>query len=509
LNSILEATGGNSKPSMVTTMTPIQNATRSLLDQEIPITELEQEQEQEQEPERLPSFESIESNDAHSDCDCDSRNNKCETNPLHHLSSGGNGHPPIPNPSRSERFGLLHSVEHRFHPKRNQKLPVSDILRSFRENSAHFISSAYLMSSRDSIHTSIIDGSFLTSLADDVFALVHAQLALLDEYLVSEHLANTDTGDAIVTDAWLSLFRTISCRQIHFGRTQLFLKDVDSCIARANDYWILGEKAEHLMQTVWNHHNANANTNANANANTTEEPKGSDRSSPEWDTATTLVETEAVNLIDRMNLDAVEAARHVAISMIETIQQLDIPRELFSGHWEQDLTHNEVATYIVRVYAHKLADIERSLVSEYLYHKVLITLARCTICFYLKRFLSKASRVRALRALGGKSHEGVFKSPTKALLRMKYDLEVFRDFFSVAVPGKCSGIQDPGQRLFQFFAALFGVWCELCRGAEFSRRFHSGGSQTHGSRCRRHPPFSVGFVGVDERRKPTTTTTAQ
>jgi len=159
----------------------------------------------------------------------------------------------------------------------------------------------------------------------------------------------------------------------------------------------------------------------------------------------------------------VEAARHVAISMIETISHLDIPRELFSGHWEQDLTHNEVATYIVRVYAHKLADIERSLVSEYLYHKVLITLARCTICFYLKRFLSKASRVRALRALGGKSHQGVFISPTKALLRMKYDLEVFRDFFRSLCQGNAA-VSKILANDFSSFSLLFlecGASCAL------------------------------------------------
>jgi len=302
------------------------------------------------------------------------------------------------------------------------------------------------MSARDPIHGPMLDGSLVTSLADDVFALVHAQLALLDEYLAAEDLAGTDAGDAMVTDAWLSFFRTIRCKQAHFGRdTNLFLKrdDADACIARANDYWILGEKTEDLMNTVWSHRHHNATSSSTATArtatasNTTSTDWEADQdtvdgSGAEWDTATTLVETEATKLIDRMNLDAVEAARHVAISVIETIRKLDIPRELFSTHWEDTLTRNEVATYMVRVYARRLSEIERFLVSEYLYHKVLITLARCTICFYLKSFLSKACRVRASRALGAKPYNkavGAFRSPQRALLRIRYDLEVFSDFF--------------------------------------------------------------------------------
>ncbi len=238
----------------------------------------------------------------------------------------------------------------------------------------------------DSVHScSIIDGSISTTLAEDVFTLVHAQLALLDEYLVSSDLSMTDTGDAVFADALLSILRIIFCKQMHYGRTSLFLRDIETCIARANDYWKMGEKVDAMMQRISEKHYHRL----------TLKHDKSDSTLAEWDFASDLVRQEASKLMDKMNSDAVEASNRVAIFIIRAIEQLDIPRELFSRHWEEDLTSNEVAKYIVRVYTNFLTDIKDVLVSDCLYHKVLITLARCTICFYLKCFIFKASRTRS------------------------------------------------------------------------------------------------------------------
>jgi hypothetical protein len=285
------------------------------------------------------------------------------------------------------------------------------------------------MSSQDSIHRSAIDGSLFTTLAEDVFTLVHAQLALLDEFLVSANLAMTDTGDAIVADALLSIFRILYCKQIHYGRSSLFLRDVDSCIARANDYWMMGEKTNSMMENISEKHYNHLTWKA----------EKSKRALAEWDIAANLVKQEASNLIDRMNSDAVEASHHVAICLIQVIQQLDIPRELFSRHWEEDLTNNEVAKYIVRVYANYLPDMEHSLVSECLFHKVVITLARCTICFYLKSFIFKASRLR--------SSNPWYDSDT-------YDIEVFQNFFLTLSEGN-SALTKIISNEFSVFRLLF------------------------------------------------------
>lgn len=283
----------------------------------------------------------------------------------------------------------------------------------------------------DSVHScSIIDGSISTTLAEDVFTLVHAQLALLDEYLVSSDLSMTDTGDAVFADALLSILRIIFCKQMHYGRTSLFLRDIETCIARANDYWKMGEKVDAMMQRISEKHYHRL----------TLKHDKTDSTLAEWGFASDLVRQEASKLMDKMNSDAVEASNRVAIFIIRAIEQLDIPRELFSRHWEEDLTSNEVAKYIVRVYTNFLTDMKDVLVSDCLYHKVLITLARCTICFYLKCFIFKASRTRSSNFWydNRKDRKDFFRSQRKAFLRMKYDIEVFEDFFFALSEGSAA-----------------------------------------------------------------------
>jgi len=323
------------------------------------------------------------------------------------------------NQSRSKKS--TSSVEHSYNNQGCDKTSLSGIIQRFRENNAHMISSAYLMSSQDSVHRSIIDGSLFTTLVEDVFTLVHVQLSVLDEILVSANIATTDTGDALVADALLSIFRMILFRQIHYGRTSLFLCDVDSCIARANDYWRMGEKTSSMIQNVSEKHYNHLTWKAEKSKITLND----------WDIAASLVKQEASNLIDRLNSDAVEASHRVAVCIIRAIQESDIPRELFSRHWEEDLTNNEIAKYIVRVYANYLSGMKQFFVSDCLYHKVLITLARCTICFYLKSFIFKASRVRSYNSWygNGKLCKEFFRSPRRALMRITHDIQVFQNFF--------------------------------------------------------------------------------
>ena len=297
---------------------------------------------------------------------------------------------------------------------------VSEFLRRFRINSAYFICNAYLMSSQSSIRRSFIDGSISTTLAEDVFTIVDAQIAVLNDFLEATNLALTDTGNAIVTDALLSIFRMIFFKQLHYGRTSLFLNDMDSCIARANDFCIMGEKSKIFIEKL-----------SGNDSHLAWKFGTSENNLPEWDIATNLVQEEASKLIDRMNLDSVQASYSVAINIIQAIQQLDIPRELFSRHWEEDLTNNEVATYIVRVYSSYLFDLRSLFVSDYLYQKVLITLARCTICFYLKSFIVKAARTKSSNAWygNGKKRKDFFRRPRRALMRMTHDIDVFENYF--------------------------------------------------------------------------------
>jgi len=290
----------------------------------------------------------------------------------------------------------------------------------------------------------MIDGFLCTTLAEDVFTLVYAQLELLDEFLVSSKLTITDAGEAVLVNVLLSIIRIILCKQIHYGRSTLFLHDLDSCIARANDYWRMGEETSGMMLNVSEKYYKHLTWEGN------HLKKGLE----EWGFVTSLVKQKASNLMDQLNSDAVVASHHVAVCIIQAVQRSDISHELFSRHWEEDLTNNEVAKYIVRVYANYLSDIKNLFATDCLYHKVLITLTRCTICYYLKSFLLKANRTRRSSSWIKKNGHEFFRSPKRALMRMKYDMQVFENFF-LSLSGENAALTKIVEHEFSSFHVLF------------------------------------------------------
>jgi hypothetical protein len=282
------------------------------------------------------------------------------------------------------------------------------------------------MSSRNPIDRSAITGILSTPLPEDIFTLVDAQLTLLDEFLSATSLTMTDTGNAITVDALLSIFRILYYKQSHYAYDSLFLRDFDSCIARSNDYWRMAKKTDRMIHDL----SKERYPHLNWNSTKSKMRKRKKKMEPEWDRSTNLVEQKASNLVDLFTSDAIQASQRTAIYIIKAIQQSDIPREFFSRHWEE-LTNNEVAKYTVRVYGDYLSDIKQTLESEYLYQKIVCTLIRCTVCFYIKCFILKAERVRRYgrRRNSNRIRTDLFLSPNRAILRMTHDIEVFQKFF--------------------------------------------------------------------------------
>lgn len=150
----------------------------------------------------------------------------------------------------------------------------------------------------------------------------------------------------------------------------------------------------------------------------------------EWDVSTGLVEQEASGLLDRFGKDAVLASQRAAIYVLQSIQQSEIPHQLFTRCWEDELTHNEVAKALVRTYSDYLGDIRQSVSAEYLFHKVVGSLVRSTVCFYVQCLVLKADKVRlSSKRRGKKRGEAAFLHPARVITRMTYDIQVFRDFF--------------------------------------------------------------------------------
>lgn len=262
------------------------------------------------------------------------------------------------------------------------------------------------------VHRSTIDGTLYTTLPEDVFTLIESQTNLLDEFLRLSNLSNTPTGDAVAVDGLRSILRIMNFKQMHYRES--FLDDMESCIAASNDFMRMSERAENMMRDARKRY---PQLGWDASNNET--------MLSEWDVTTGLVEQDASKLLDRFGTDAVLASQRAVLHLIHSIHQTDIPLQLFSRPWEDELTHNEVARAIIRSYNDSLLNIRQYLATEYMFQKVIASLVRSTICYYVQCLVLKADRLRR----GKKAGEVAFLYPARAITRMTYDIQVFRDFF--------------------------------------------------------------------------------
>ena len=295
--------------------------------------------------------------------------------------------------------------------------PIDVFLQSFRSSGSEFISSAYLI--QRSVETSTIDGSLYTSLAEDIFTLVETQISLLDEYLEASDLHKTDTGNAVIIDALLNIFRILFVKQTHYRDS--FFSNVDSCVAAANDFLRMSDKTERLINVLQRRYYY-----LSWNTSTTKEKLS------EWDITTGMVEEASSSLIDLFQKDAVLASQRSAMCIVRAVQWSSIPNQLFSIEWEDEMTHNEVAKSIIRIYNDYLSNLRHLLSADYLYHKVATALVRLTVCFYVQCFVLKADKARRYMNRPGRSNKKnkhAFSSPQRAVMRMTHDVDVFQEFF--------------------------------------------------------------------------------
>jgi hypothetical protein len=145
------------------------------------------------------------------------------------------------------------------------------------------------------------------------------------------------------------------------------------------------------------------------------------------------LEKEVDDLVALYGNDAVFAVQRSQIFVMKTIQQSPIATDLFSKEWEDEFVYNEVALSIVKTMEDYLYDFHNYLSNAFLYGKIVGALVRAVVCFYVMTLVQKADRIRRRkrkgnRLVGGKP-EASFRSTSRAILRMMYDMEVFRTYF--------------------------------------------------------------------------------
>ena len=230
----------------------------------------------------------------------------------------------------------------------------------------------------------------ITSLCEDVFSLAGVQLRTIRGSLTRR----SETLVLAVGVIFKALYeKQIQCRD-------LFLEDFESCCAAANDFVRMGERCEDILSELM--HECNLG-----------------------ELATHALEELQAALLGLYSGDAIFSAQYIHMFVFEPIEEA-ISNELFGKDWLDICTHNDFAMTLVRTLEDFLGDLAIYL-DEFMVGKAMEALLMATVNFYVQSLLRKS----ATRKDGKKS---IWSNDQKALMRMRGDFRVFKDYFESKLP---------------------------------------------------------------------------
>mmetsp|Transcript_12710 Transcript_12710/g.18040 ORF Transcript_12710/g.18040 Transcript_12710/m.18040 type:complete len:658 (-) Transcript_12710:146-2119(-) len=313
----------------------------------------------------------------------------------------------------------------------NPNASAEEFTQNFRETAATAFGNAYM--SDNPIQKSTTSNVLTTGLCEDVFSLVDVQLEVLHEYLEQKELVATQDGDAILVDCLLFICRQIYHKQQHFRRN--LIKDLETTCAISNDCLKMMESTERVIQEL-------SVKYPHLNWEEVEE---------ELNPKTGALNRNFSDLVTLFEKDAVFAVEQLQLFVYRTINQSDIPQNLFSREWEEKFVHNQIALSLVKTIEDFLYDIDDYLCSDYLLGKTCTSLIQATVCFYVRCLVQKAEVVRhrrkpkppktgtAMTASTSQSNHNrnrlndemklPFLNASRAGDRMMYDLEIMESYF--------------------------------------------------------------------------------
>ena len=264
---------------------------------------------------------------------------------------------------------------------------------------------------------SVNDETIFTTLCEDVFSLVNVQVDLLHEYLLVKKMEKSEAGQSLIIVSLLCIIRNL--HQLQMKHRDRFLHDIVCSCAAANDFMRMIECFDELMESVHRRY-PRLKLLLNHNAKNEEDA-----------IKLALLERECSDLVALYGNDAVFAVQRSQIFVMKTIQQSSIPDDLFSQEWEDEFVYNEVALAIVKTVEDFLYNYHDHLSNAFLYGKIVGALVRAVVCFYVRCLVQKADNVRRRKRTGSRFGpvETPFLNSDRAVLRMMYDIEVFRQYF--------------------------------------------------------------------------------
>eukprot|EP00816_Leptocylindrus_hargravesii_P002590 CAMPEP_0196808664 /NCGR_PEP_ID=MMETSP1362-20130617/8649_1 /TAXON_ID=163516 /ORGANISM="Leptocylindrus danicus, Strain CCMP1856" /LENGTH=1290 /DNA_ID=CAMNT_0042183083 /DNA_START=114 /DNA_END=3986 /DNA_ORIENTATION=+ len=253
-----------------------------------------------------------------------------------------------------------------------------------RSQTEEFLKNVYR--AQHSQHTSS-DGLLISSLAEDVFSLIGLQIRTIRDSL-------TKGSDAFVL-AVCVVFMQLRSRQLE--SRDIFLKDLESACAAANDFIRMGDKCEEVMAEI-------------------------QRSYELDEKSSTMLDDCLSELLALYNQDAVFAAQSCHPFIFEPISEA-ISYRLFNEEWEQQLTSNQHAVTLVKTIEDFMKNDLESYLDSILYVKSIDALVPATVVFYVNCILAKSENHK-------NNKEGIFQDPARALNRMLGDIEVMKLYFN-------------------------------------------------------------------------------
>jgi hypothetical protein len=282
---------------------------------------------------------------------------------------------------------------------------------------------------------SVDDDSVFTTLCEDVYSLVNIQVDVLHEYLLVKKIDKTEIGRKVVLVTMLSLVQNL--HQLQLQHRDRFLTGLESSCAAANDFLRMIERFDDLLDAV---HRRYPRLRALLMNPVTAMNK-------EDSAKMALLEQKSSELVALYGNDAVYSVQRSQIYVMKVIQNSTIKHDLFSAAWEDEFVHNEVSLAIVHTLEDFLSDCYEHLSDAFLYGKLVSALMQSTVCFYMQCLVQKADRARLQKrklAIGWPT-DSPFRSPRRAIMRMMYDIEVFRTYFKTMakqLPGLSKLVDD-------------------------------------------------------------------
>ena len=323
----------------------------------------------------------------------------------------------------------------------------------------------------NSVRRSSAAGALSTSLPEDVAFLVDTQVAVLRGYLESSGLwEDSARGAALFADGMLHVVHSLMEAQRLSRRSALVaFGTLEDCCAASNDFLRLAEKMESLLEKL--HDDVPFTREVKGHERQKEEKKTADTGlasaeKDDDDDGTSVFAVAYLNgqwneYVSQLSRDAVSCAEQAQqFAMRAITRSTTIASDLFGRDWEDVWTNNEVACRLVDLVDDFLSDLYVYLSNDYCYRKAAANVCKAVVCFYVRCLVVKAESVskegRRLRrtmammgmnpsvgggvdlGIGGGSRgdePGPFRSASRALMRMRGDIRILKDYFSSKADG--------------------------------------------------------------------------